>query len=312
MNKVTVCITSFNRPTFLCEAIESVIKQSIKPDDIIIFDNGSLPDVYKSVTNKFGNNINWVGSDYNMPGSLNFQRAINSVNSEFVLLLHDDDRIMEDYIKLQLEQMERDPSIIALSCNGYHIDKNGKRLNTLVLPTRDNNRFQYFKSSSEVALKYVSNSCIPFSPILYRTISVKNINFREEFGKVCDVVFLCDLADIGTVAINNAILYECRIHSEQDSIFFSNETTERLEIFLLSRFKKNEKKLLNSFNKSLEINYTARHLKNALVIFKKNNSEFSFFNYIIQTKLKKFRISLAIILIFSQFKKNILKFIYDK
>ena len=38
---VSVIIPTFNRPAFLAEALKSVLNQTMRPEEIIIVDNGS-------------------------------------------------------------------------------------------------------------------------------------------------------------------------------------------------------------------------------------------------------------------------------
>jgi len=68
---------------------------------------------------------------------------------------------------------------------------------------------------TRVALKYASNSCIPFSPTIYRFDVASKVKLKEDFEKVVDAVFFCDLAEYGLIAYQTNPLYECRLHAGQ-------------------------------------------------------------------------------------------------
>ena len=98
--------------------------------------------------------------------------------------------------------------------------------------------------SGMVAIKYASNSCIPFSPAIYvRELAINTI-IREEYKKVADAVYFCELAEKGGIGYNPLPLYECRKHENQDSAYFPYEEMKRLELYFKeTKFKNGEDRL---------------------------------------------------------------------
>lgn len=92
-----------------------------------------------------------------------------------------------------------------------------------------------YTCSGQVALKYAGNSCVPLSPAVYRVAAARTLGFREEFGKVCDAVYFCDLTEVGNIAYQTRPLYECRAHPGQDSSHFPYELLNKLEQFFWVR-----------------------------------------------------------------------------
>lgn len=255
MLDVTVCILSYNRLGYLCELLDSIFKQTKQPKRIVIYDNASDEIVFQGLADYFSRGVEWVGASENHPFIWNFNRAMQSSDSEYTILLHDDDRLCENYLETQLDLLTKNPECIAVSCNGYFIDETGNRIdqvnyrNVGTLTKNEGGFFiESFSRSGQVALKYASNSCIPFSPTIYRTSVAKSIKFRDEFSKVCDAVYFCDLADVGLIFYQTEPLYECRVHSGQDSQNFPYHLMNQLEGFYLSRVCESdaEKARLNS------------------------------------------------------------------
>ena len=153
------------------------------------------------------------------------------------MVLHDDDRLLPNMLSTQLDILDKNSDIIALSCNGYFIDHDGHNLGKKIINSF-HNCIEKFNNSSAVGEKFFSNSCIPFSSTIYRYHKVKDIASKNQivhkiYNQVSDVVLFMKLADIGVVALNNFALYECRIHNYQDSYNFDEKF-----LFNLRRYAK--------------------------------------------------------------------------
>lgn len=228
---LTVYILSYNRPKYLLETLRSVLDQTILPKNIFIYDNGSNENVLSALANHLNSFVGWVGAEKNHPPIWNFRRAIADCTSEYIILLHDDDRLCKDFLEKQINIITSNEKMVALSCNGHIINTEGNRVNKFVLPEANLESFKIYSKASQVALTYAVNSCIPLSPTIYRSSVIKKIKLREEFDKVWDAVHFCDLANSGIVGCNLEPLYECRVHSGQGSSFFSMLLMDQLEEF---------------------------------------------------------------------------------
>ncbi len=301
MLDITVCILSYNRPNYLREALCSVLSQTQQPQNIIIYDNGSDEYVFEEVKEFIGGGVQWKGAEHNHPVIWNFNRALRECETKYIMMLHDDDRLCPDFVELQLKFLEADDNLAAISCNGFLIDEAGNRKNVTLAPTSEL-PIELYTCSGQVALKYASNSCLPMSPMVYRTQVVCLVEFKEEFAKVCDAVLFCDLADVGIIAYQTTPLYECRVHSGQDSSYFAYNLMNQLEDFFWSRrcVTDVEQAKLHSL---LIRQHTARNIKQLYQSVK--NRDFSL--SILLLKDDKFRIIDVFILISTWVFKNIFK-----
>lgn len=228
MPNVSACILSYNRAEYLCAAIESVLQQTVKPAEVLIFDNGSDRSVYERVRPYLDRGVTWIGSEVNRSAAWNFRRAVATAKSEYLFVLHDDDRLCSNFVEQQAGFLLRNPDVGAVTCNGYLINERGERTGRLLRQDAVNGGAEFYRSPAAVAIKYASDSCLPFSPVLYRTAFVRTQDLREGFGKVVDAVFFCDLAKTGALAYQSLPLYECRVHGAQDSTYFPTDELERL------------------------------------------------------------------------------------
>ena len=89
-----------------------------------------------------------------------------------------------------------------------------------------------FKDQAEMVLHY-SRSFLPFPSLVYRYGRPQEVPMREEYGKVGDSLFLCQLAEKGELAYLNLPLFEYRVHSGQDSSTWPFDEIRRRDDILL-------------------------------------------------------------------------------
>lgn len=259
-SSLQIYILSRNRCDYLREAIGSVLSQSYKEYKLIVSDNSDDNRVQMMMINEFPN-IDYIRRLPVIDATRHFEAIVEESEGEFVLLLHDDDRVCDGLLKEQLNILNKRQEIVCLSCNGYIIDANGVRKSRYVTPL--GKKLEIYSRSSQVAMRYAKNSCIPLSPTIYRSSVIKKVRLREELGKVLDAALFCDLADIGHVAVNPEPLYECRVHSNQDSSYLPVDLLDKLDVFFETRkcFSEIERSNLRA---SLKRHYVERHLKKAV------------------------------------------------
>lgn len=228
---ITVCVLSLNRAAYLRDALDSVFAQTLAPRNVLVFDNGSRPDVKAAVASYLDRGVQWVGAEATRNFFWNFRRAVAMVQTEFVVLLHDDDRLCADFIEKQIDCLQSDQGLSAVTCNAHLIDVNGVRNGGALRPQFFGMPTEIYRGSVDVAMCYAGDSCLPFSPMTYRTKFLRKLDLREEFGKVVDAVFFCELSELGPIAYQSQTLYECRVHEGQDSSAFPDEVLYGLNNF---------------------------------------------------------------------------------
>jgi glycosyltransferase involved in cell wall biosynthesis len=105
--KVTVGIPTFNRAGWLRETIESVLAQSFTNFCLIVRDNASddaTPDVVRSFSD---DRIQYVRSERNVGAIENFNRLAALADTEFLVLLPDDDILYPGYLGAAVGVLER-------------------------------------------------------------------------------------------------------------------------------------------------------------------------------------------------------------
>ena len=235
MTSIGVYILSYNRPEYLREAVRSVLDQNRQADRIVVLDNGSGPDVKESIAAELGKGVIWVGAEKNLPSIWNHRRVLELAHEDLFYLMHDDDRLLPNFIECQVNFLDSHSDVIASGCNGYGIDQYGKRMNRLARE-KGSAGIETYHNSAYMAELY-SRSYIPFPSIVYRNGYPQKVGFEEKYGQMIDAVFLITLADLGPIAFNDDELFEYRFHPGQDSKRLNEDLYRLKEEFILDKTK---------------------------------------------------------------------------
>lgn len=125
--KVSVVITTYNRPLMLKEAIDSVLNQTFKDFEIVILDDDSEPSTEALVREYMRSHPHIRYSRQAHQGlSINRNRFLQHVRGEYIAFLDDDDLYLEHKLEKQVAILDRDQEI-GLSYAQVLITKPGKK-----------------------------------------------------------------------------------------------------------------------------------------------------------------------------------------
>ncbi|WP_297446466.1 glycosyltransferase [Desulfurobacterium sp.] len=126
MAKISVVIPTYNRPEFLKQAIESVVNQSRKPDELIILDDN--PETVKNekvvlpFVEKFSF-INYVKNKKNLGVVNNYKKAFEIASGDYVKLLSDDDILHPDALLLMEKVLDENPDCTVAASSRIMVDE---------------------------------------------------------------------------------------------------------------------------------------------------------------------------------------------
>lgn len=113
-NKIAVIIPSYNYGHYLIEAIESVLHQTVLPDEILIIDDCSTDDtqnISEEYVRKYPKKIKFVRNEINLGIVKTFNKAVSLTSSEYIAFLGADNRFLSNYIENCLIYVDQDPQI---------------------------------------------------------------------------------------------------------------------------------------------------------------------------------------------------------
>ena len=126
--KISVVISTYNRKNLLKRAIESVIKQTLNPFEIIVVDDGSIDGTQSWLADKFP----FVRCLYQNNSGVSRARnnGIKSAQGSWIALLDSDDEWLPDKLEQQVKLIRDIPETLFCHTNEIWI-RNGVRVNQM-------------------------------------------------------------------------------------------------------------------------------------------------------------------------------------
>jgi len=128
--RISVYITSYNQKSYLEEAIESVLGQTRRPDQLIIIDDASTDgsqEVIKGYVETYSDLILPIYHVRNAGIARTRVEALQAVVGDFVTYLDGDDRMLPKKLELEARQITEQKNISLVYSNHYYIDQYGER-----------------------------------------------------------------------------------------------------------------------------------------------------------------------------------------
>ena len=142
--RVSVIITSYDQEDYLREAIDSVINQTVKPDEIIIADDHSTKDnsvdLIRAYVSRYPGWIHGLLQDENVGIPKNRNSALERTTGDLVAILDGDDRFLPRNLETQIAALRKHPEAGCSYSNRYSINGRGERIqirDTTPMPSGD-------------------------------------------------------------------------------------------------------------------------------------------------------------------------------
>ncbi len=120
----SVAVHTYNRANYICETIDSILNQTVKPKEIIVVDDGST-DNTEELLLKYKDNIKYIKID-NVGCGNSRKRSIDECQYEWVACCDDDDLWEVDHLEALVETIKKAPKAVFIFSNHTHIKHDGK------------------------------------------------------------------------------------------------------------------------------------------------------------------------------------------
>ena len=126
---ISIALTTYNGEKFIEEQLKSLLDQSVKPDEVVIFDDCSTDrtaDIVRAFIKTHGL-TSWalhVNAE-NMGFVPNFYQAIDRTSGDIIFLCDQDDVWHRDKIEIMAGMLESHPEILALNTGFSKINETG-------------------------------------------------------------------------------------------------------------------------------------------------------------------------------------------
>jgi glycosyl transferase family 2 len=216
--RITVGIPTFNRADLLSQAIASVLEQTYPNFRLIVSDNASTDETQALVASVSDPRLEYVRAETNIGMIGNFNRVIELAETEFLMLLPDDDRLYPDYLGAVVDVLERNPRVGLVHTAFDEIDIESRV---------HKHGASYVKTSQPVMVepgdafleRSMTSTAVLLSSTTYRTQAIRQaggMTTREE--PFADVPLFMRLAQSWDLAYVDRPLVGFRVHDQTETI----------------------------------------------------------------------------------------------
>ena len=126
--KISICLCTYNASKYLTEQLESLKKQTVKADEIIVCDDGSTDNTIE-ILNKYKDilNIDLFINNLSLGVTKNFEKAVSLCSGDIIFLCDQDD-IWENNKIEKMSSAFIDKNVGLVLCNGILIDEKNKQI----------------------------------------------------------------------------------------------------------------------------------------------------------------------------------------
>lgn len=125
-SKVSVIIPTYNTGHYICQAIDSVLRQTYPHYEIIVVDDGSTDDTTARLKS-YSDHITYV-YQLNQGVSVARNHGLRLADGEFVVFLDADDFVISEKLSLQVAEFKNHPGIGIVNSGWWIVDEDGSIL----------------------------------------------------------------------------------------------------------------------------------------------------------------------------------------
>lgn len=221
---VQVFIATYNRPTLVLNAVNSVLQQDFSSFEVIVSDN-STNDQTESILKKISDTrFSFKKRKESLPVIDHLNAILQDVTSDYFMIFHDDDIMNRNLLSTLYNKITRDSNIIAVGSNAIFI-KNGKAK----LYNKNLKKDTIITDKNVLIGRYLIYDIVPFPSYLYcKKVAEKSKFDFNHGGKYCDASFIISLLNYGSILFVAAPLMNYNLHSGQDSSV--NDFTQKISL----------------------------------------------------------------------------------
>jgi glycosyltransferase involved in cell wall biosynthesis len=211
--KVTVAIPVFNGEKYIREALQSIVDQTIKVDNITICDNCSTDNTvdivqrFKDTHKDF--KIDIYVNESNLGYHRNFNKCMELASTDYLLLLSADDRLKNNTIEIAKTFLDKNPDYAFVAGYADNIDSKSK-----IIHKHEDKQDQFYKKGEILEFLQHNRLFLIISSILLRVESIRKIGYWDLYIGP-DERYWPKVIKQYPIAILNNCLTDRRSHLEQ-------------------------------------------------------------------------------------------------
>jgi GT2 family glycosyltransferase len=223
MSEIQIFITTYNRPEFIINCVNSILNQTFTDFKLVISDN-STNNLTQLACERFTDNrVSYIKRVPTLSGIEHFNTILSEVSCDYFMIFHDDDIMYVNMVEELVKEFKYNNDSIAIGANAFFLYDNIKT-NKLIFKSKLSKLV--LRSNLDVAKQYlVRNGIVPFSSFLYKKdVGIKlKLDYNNGLN-FCDAAFMMDVASLGQLIYLNKPLMDYYVHTDNNHVpdFFTN------------------------------------------------------------------------------------------
>jgi glycosyltransferase involved in cell wall biosynthesis len=126
--KISVALCCYNGEKFIRQQLDSILKQKIRVDEIIVCDDGSIDNTLKiieEISKKYTGIFSIHANNKNIGTIKNFEKSISLTTGDIIFLSDQDDIWNPDKTEKIIEKFMQNSEVLLIFSNGELIDQSG-------------------------------------------------------------------------------------------------------------------------------------------------------------------------------------------
>jgi len=221
MSGITVAIPSYNHATFVERTLRSVLGQTVRPETLIVIDDGSNDESVKIIGSALEQcpfNYRFIHRE-NRGLCATLNEALALATSEYFAYISSDDVWLPEFLESRAKHLAGRPSAVLAYGHSYLIDEQDRIFDSTA---------NWGSYSDGEATSMLLRPAIPASAsVLYRRDVLKRYGWNES-AKLEDYDLYLRLSRAGDFALDDQVLSAWRIHGSNTSSDFPRMVEEWL------------------------------------------------------------------------------------
>jgi glycosyltransferase involved in cell wall biosynthesis len=222
MPRISVIVPTFNNAPFILEAVQSILGQTLPPDEVIIVDDGSTDGTGPIVAAVDDSRIRYVRQD-NAGVSVARNTGLSMARGDYIAFLDSDDRWRPRMLELQVGLLEAEPDVAFAFGDFLRFEHPSGSFfpnqfsfypEIPAFPVRPGALPRTHVINGDAFCRLVSMGEIPSytQTIVFRHDAIQGVRFDPLLRRCQDLAFVLLAAMKGSVAFTTEVLAEVRRH----------------------------------------------------------------------------------------------------
>lgn len=215
MAKVTVAVIAYYRE-FLGECIASVLAQTYRDIEVVVYDDKS-PEDLRSVVSSFDDpRLRYIRNETNLRSFGNTNKAIDCCDTEYINVFHGDDRMFPWMIEKLARVLDEQPTVGFAASSRNHVMRPSSVKGTIgALPVTVGKHYAQGELLRHTAATGDSPIVSPSTMLRKSAIDAVNLRYKPEMGPAADTYFALEANAAGVeIYLVREALLEYREHGQ--------------------------------------------------------------------------------------------------